>query len=322
MPLIESTYNPPLFFKNSHFNTAFKTFFNNDSISYTRKRISTPDNDFLDLDFSSVNSDTLIIAMHGLEGSSQSKYILSVIHYLNTKGLDCVAINFRGCSGEENNNMYSYHSGKTDDVGLVINHILNHYNYLNIILLGYSMGGNITLKYLGETSQIPSAIKGAIAVSVPCDLEGSSNVLAQWYNRIYLKIFMKTLKVKALKKMESFPESNLNKDQILNARTFKDFDNAVTAPLFGFKNAHDYWSKCSSKRFIPGITLPTLVINAQDDSFLSKSCYPVNEAKNHKFLSLEIPKYGGHVGFNTKMNGKDTHWSEHRIFNFIEHIIS
>ena len=322
MPLIESSYKPPLLFKNSHVNTAFKTFFNKDTINYTRKRIDTPDEDFIDLDFFKSDSDTLVIAMHGLEGSSQSKYILSVINYLNTKSLDCVAVNFRGCSGEENNNMYSYNSGKTDDVGLVINYIINHYNYLNIILLGYSMGGNITLKYLGETSQIPSAIKGAIAISVPCDLEGSSSALSQWYNKFYLTRFMKTLKVKALKKMKSFPESNLSKEQILKARTFKDFDNAVTAPLFGYKNAQDYWNKCSSKQFIPRITLPTLVINAQDDSFLSKSCYPVDEAKNHKYLSLETPKYGGHVGFNTTIYGKDAYWSEHRIYNFIEHIIS
>ena len=103
--------------------------------------------------------------------------------------MDCVAINFRGCSGEENKKVYSYNSGKTDDVAVVIDYILNHYNYKNIILLGFSMGGNITLKYLGETGKIPSEVKGAIAVSAPCDLEGSSYALAKWYNRFYLNIF-------------------------------------------------------------------------------------------------------------------------------------
>jgi predicted alpha/beta-fold hydrolase len=322
MPLIASTYKPPLIFKNSHFNTVYKTFFNNDTVNYTRKRIETPDKDFIDLDFSSVSSDTLIIAMHGLEGSSHSNYILSAINYLNSKGLDCVAINFRGCSGEENNNIYSYNSGKTDDVELVINYIIKQYNYLNILLLGYSMGGNITLKYLGETTQIQAEVKGAIAVSVPCDLKGSSYALAQWYNRLYLNRFMKTLKAKALNKTKSFPDSNLKKEQIIKARTFKDFDNVVTAPLFDYENAEDYWRKCSAKQFIPGINLPTLVLNAQDDSFLSESCYPINEAKNNKFLFLETPKYGGHVGFNTAVFGKDSHWSEDRIFNFIKHIIS
>ena len=133
---------------------------------------------------------------------------------------------------------------------------------------------------------------------------------------------MKTLKEKALKKMKAFPRSNLDKDRIFKARTFKDFDNAVTAPLFGYKNAEDYWSNCSSKQFIESITLPTLVISAKDDTFLSQSCYPINEAKNHKFLVLETPEYGGHVGFNTTVIGKDLCWSENRVSNFIQHIIS
>ncbi len=322
MPLITSTYKPQLFFKNSHFNTTYKTFFFNNSIQYTRKRIKTPDDDFLDLDFSTTGSSTLVIAMHGLEGSSKSKYIISVIHHLNALKMDCVAINFRGCSGEENRKAYSYNSGKTDDVSEVINHILNHYTYKNIILLGYSMGGNITLKYLGERTNIPSEIKGAIAVSVPCDLKGSSQELAKWHNSLYMYKFMRTLKGKALHKMTIFPQSNLDKNRILKARTFKDFDDAVTAPLFGYKDAKDYWTQCSSRQFIEGIELPTLMINSMDDSFLSNSCYPFNEAKNHKFLTLETPKYGGHAGFNTVVFGKDSGWSENRISNFIRHIIS
>lgn len=322
MPLITSTYKPSLLFKNSHFNTAFKTLFFNNIISYNRKRVETPDNDFIDLDFSTVGSDTLVIAMHGLEGSSQSKYIISVIEHLNSQNMDCVAINFRGCSGDENKKIYSYNSGNTDDLAFIINHLLNHYNYKNMLLLGYSMGGNITLKYLGESSQIPSEIKGAIAVSVPCDLKGSSYALAKWYNRFYLHRFMKTLKEKALKKMKAFPKSILDKDLIQKAKTFKDFDDVVTAPLFGYKNAEDYWSNCSSKEFIESIKLPTLVISALDDSFLSRSCYPINEAKNHEFLVLETPEHGGHVGFNTVVIGKDPGWSENRVSNFIRHIIS
>lgn len=322
MPLITSTYKPSLLFKNSHFNTTFKTLFFNNIISYNRKRVETPDNDFIDLDFSTVGSDTLVITMHGLEGSSQSKYIISVIEHLNSQNMDCVAINFRGCSGEENKKIYSYNSGNTDDLAFVINHLLNHYNYKNMLLLGYSMGGNITLKYLGESSQIPSEIKGAIAVSVPCDLKGSSYALDKWYNGFYLHRFMKTLKEKALKKMKAFPKSILDKDLIQKAKTFKDFDDVVTAPLFGYKNAEDYWSNCSSKQFIESIKLPTLVISALDDSFLSRSCYPINEAKNHEFLVLETPEYGGHVGFNTVVIGKDPGWSENRVSNFIRHIIS
>lgn len=322
MPLIESSYYPSFYFKNAHFNTVYKTLFFKSKVHYTRERIFTPDNDFLDLDFSKVGSDTLVIAMHGLEGSSNSKYIISAINYLNSNSIDCVALNFRGCSGEDNKYLHSYHSGKTDDLDTVIQHVISTYTYDHIILLGYSMGGNITLKFLGENSVIPKEIKGAIAISVPCDLGGSSFVLAKRENNVYMNRFLKTLKEKTMLKMKKFPTNNLNREAVLAAKTFKDFDNEVTAPLFGYKNAEDYWKQCSSKQFIPAISTPTLLINALDDSFLSKSCYPNDEAMNHPYLHLELPTYGGHVGFNTSIFRKDNLWSERRIFEFIQHIIS
>lgn len=321
MPLINSNYKPHLIFKNSHFNTVYKTLFNNETITYKRKRIFTDDNDFLDLDFSTNNSNTLVIAMHGLEGSSKSKYIISVINYLNTNSIDCVAVNFRGCSGHDNNNSYSYNSGKSDDLHLIINYILENFNYKNIVLLGYSMGGNITLKYMGETETIPKEIKTAIAISTPCDLEGSSNSLSKWNNKIYLNRFMKTLREKALLKLNKSPECGLNKEAIINSQNFSEFDNVVTAPLFGFKDAKDYWTQCSSKQFLNTIKKPTLLINALDDSFLSESCHPFEEAKKNLHLNFEVSKYGGHVGFNTTVFGKDLYWSENRIMKFINHII-
>jgi predicted alpha/beta-fold hydrolase len=322
MPIIESSYKAPFLFRNKHFNTIYKTLFFDDKVKYDRKRIFTPDNDFLDLDFSITGSSTLIIAMHGLEGSSKSKYILSTIKYLNKQQIDCVALNFRGCSGEDNNNIYSYNSGKTDDLDLTINYVIENYNYKNIALLGYSMGGNITLKYLGENSNLNTLIKGAITISVPCDLEGSSNTLSRWNNFIYMNRFLKTLKEKTLLKLKRFPNSNITKSEVLNAKSFKDFDNAVTAPLSNFKNAKDYWTKSSCKQFIPSINKPTLIINSLDDSFLSESCYPITEAKNSNYVTLELPEYGGHVGFNSSYFGKDLLWSEKRILKFVNHIIT
>jgi hypothetical protein len=184
------------------------------------------------------------------------------------------------------------------------------------------MGGNITLKYLGERNSLPENLKAAIAISVPCDLEGSSNALATWNNTIYMQRFLKTLKEKALVKMAKFPNNLLNKDAILNATNFEDLDNAFTAPLFGFKNAKDYWTQSSSKPFLTSIKIPTLIINAKDDTFLSDSCYPIKEVTNNPHLFLEIPTYGGHVGFNTSFFEKNNLWSEIRISQFIQHIIS
>lgn len=322
MPLLKSTYEPAVLFRNTHFNTAYKTLFFVDSIQYSRERVKTNDDDFIDLDISSVGSDTLVLALHGLEGSSQSKYIISVLNYLNLQNIDGAALNFRGCSGEDNNKPYSYHSGKTDDVDLAITYFLSQNKYRNIFLLGYSMGGNVALKYMGTFKKMPPEIKGAVAISVPCDLKGSAVALEGLPNILYQNMFMKTLKEKSLLKWTKFPQANLNKEAIVNAKTFKDFDNVVTAPLFGFKNAEDYWEKNSSKQYISEIYKPTLLINALDDSFLSESCFPFSETQNHKKVYFETPKYGGHVGFNSTLFGKDLLWSEKRIFEFINHNIS
>ena len=322
MPILPSTYEPTVLFRNTHFNSAYKTLFFIDTIHYSRKRIKTTDDDFIDLDISSVGSDTLVLALHGLEGSSQSKYIVSVLNYLNSQNIDAAALNFRGCGGEDNNKPYSYHSGKTDDVDLAITYILTQNKYRNIFLLGYSMGGNVALKYMGTFKNIPYEIKGAVAISVPCDLKGAASALESFQNTLYQNRFMKTLKDKSLLKLKKFPKANLSEEAIMEAKTFKDFDDAVTAPLFGYNNAEDYWEKNSSKQFISEIYKPTLLINALDDSFLSESCFPFLETENHKKVYFEAPKYGGHVGFNSTIFGKDLWWSEKRVFEFIKHNIS
>lgn len=322
MPLINTTYQPSFLFKSTHVNTMFKTLFYSNKILYKRTRINTEDDDFLDIDFSTVGSDTIVIALHGLEGSSTSKYIVSLVHFLNSKKIDVAAVNFRGCSGEDNKQIYSYNSGKTDDLNTIIYYILNNFNYKNIILVGYSMGGNITLKYLGETKILPSQIKGAITISVPVDLEGSSNALSHWQNKIYIQRFLISLIKKSLVKQKKHPNSSLNTLAIKSAKNFIDFDNAVTAPLFGYKDAHDYWAQCSSKQFLQTINVPTLLINALDDTFLSESCYPFKEAALNKQLFFETPKYGGHVGFNSSIIKKDILWSENRILEFINQLIS
>jgi len=159
MPVFTSDFSPTLPFKNSHFNTMYRPLFMKDICSYLRKRITTWDNDFIDLDFSSVGSDSLVLLIHGLEGSSESRYMASASKHLNSIGLDSVCFNLRSCSGEDNLLLSTYHSGKTDDLGFVINYILENYTYQNIIIVGFSLGGNLTLKYLGELSEDISSKK-------------------------------------------------------------------------------------------------------------------------------------------------------------------
>lgn len=319
MPVLTSDYKPSLLFKNKHFNTIFRTFFMNITNVYKRKRLELEDGDFIDLDFSTNNSDTVVIALHGLEGSSESKYILAISKYLNKENIDVVAINHRGCSGEPNRLMQSYHSGRTDDLNAVLNYLDKNYNYQKIIILGYSLGGNMTLKYLGEQGEnILEKVKCGIAISVPCDLTTSSVALESNENKIYMKKFMKTLKPKALHKLKQFPNSFLKEDKILAVQSFYDHDNLYTAPAHGFKDAEDYWKKNSSKPFLSNIKIPTLLINALDDTFLSEECYPIEAAENNGSFFLEMPKHGGHVGFNSKVISEKGFWLEKRILKFIK----
>ena len=191
MPIIKSAFSPTLPFKNGHFNTMYRPLFTKDICSYTRKRITTWDADFIDLDFSFVGSKTLVLLIHGLEGSSKSRYIASTSNHLNNKGLDTVCFNLRSCSGEDNLLLSTYHSGKTEDVAFVIAHLLENYNYDNIVLVGFSLGGNLTLKYLGEYQEkLSSKIKGGVAISVPVDITSAEQEMDKIKKNIIDDILM------------------------------------------------------------------------------------------------------------------------------------
>ena len=319
MPVFTTDFSPTLPFKNGYFNTMYRPLFMKDVCRYTRKRITTWDHDFIDLDFSLVGSKTLVLLIHGLEGSSESRYIASTSKHLNKTGLDTVCFNLRGCSGEDNLLLGTYHSGKTEDVDFVVNHLIENYKYENIIIIGYSLGGNLTLKYLGEKSKdISPKIKGGIAVSVPIDIASSELEMDKLKNKLYIEIFFKTMKNKVLEKAHKFPEYNLDKDKLFKATKFKHLEYLYTVPVFGFESPEDYWKKASSKPFLSQIDIPTLLINAKDDTFLSKECYPFDEAHDSENFFFESPNYGGHVGFMTSFKPSENTWLENRISCFIK----
>lgn len=316
MPILTSDFNPSLPFKNAHFNTMYRPLFMKDTINYKRRRITTWDADFIDLDFSIKGSKSLVLLIHGLEGSAYSNYMITTSNYLNKNGFDTVSMNLRSCSGEDNLLLKTYHSGKTDDVDFIIKHLIANYNYQNIIIVGFSLGGNLTLKYLGEYNDIPTQVKGGIAVSVPIDLTSSQAELIKLKNKIYLNEFIKSIKLKMLEKADKFPDFNLNKELLFKATKFRHLEKQYTVPVFGFKNSEDYWQKASSKPYIPKIKVPTLLINSLDDSFLSKECYPFKEAENSSKFHLLTPNYGGHVGFISSFSDVEK-WIEKNITHFI-----
>lgn len=323
MPVVaRSNYTAPLLCSNPHVQTIIPTVFRKvRGVSYQRERIATPDGDFIDLDWAGVGSKRLAILLHGLEGDSGRPYMMGMVRALNRNDWDALAINFRGCSGEPNLKLRMYHSGETEDLHTVICHVAASGMYDKLALVGFSLGGNAILKYLGEQGDRKSPlIKQAVTISVPCDLKACSVRLEEFRNRPYLRRFLRMLHEKIRVKALMMPESisDIGYERI---RTLKDFDDRYTAPMHGFKDADDYYEKASCRQFLPTISIPTLLINATDDPFLSASCFPVEEAKSNINLFLEIPEHGGHVGFMA-FNNDGEYWSETRAIVFLNTMVS
>jgi uncharacterized protein len=317
------TFKSPFFLPNSHFQTIFPSIFRKvKDVNYQRERINTPDNDFLDLDWSfhkipplkvSEAPNGLIIISHGLEGSAARQYVKGMVKIFNENGYDCVGWNFRSCSGETNKQLRFYHSGATDDLDLVVKHAIEK-GYENLFLVGFSLGGNLTLKYLGEKSQ-HSQIKKAVVFSVPLHLSESSKQIGKPSNWLYEKRFLRSLSKKIKEKAKYFP-NELNLSILGKITTLKAFDDQYTSKLHGFINAEDYYAKNSSIIFVENIAIPTLVVNALNDPFLSDECYPsINESKNTN-IQYEFPQEGGHCGFYQK-GYQNFLWSEIRALEFI-----
>lgn len=317
MPQQDSNYAPPILFRNGHFSTIYSGIIRSvNGVVQNRERIALSDGDFLDLDWSYAQSKSkkLVVLLHGLEGDAQRPYITGSAKILNQNGYDCCAVNFRGCSGEPNIKYRSYHSGATEDLMDILDHILSTRDYKSIFLKGFSLGGNLLLKYLGEGNQIPTELKGAVAVSVPCNLYDSCKQLLSTKNILYAIRFKGNLLEKLRQKQAMFPEKISNAD-IKKIKTLMDFDDAYTSKAHNFKNALDYYEQCSSLQFLPNIQVPSLIINAKNDSFLGPDCYPVLETDNNPNLHLEMPNYGGHVGFWGKNN---ITYTEKRALEFFE----
>ena len=315
MPILESTYKPPFQFKNGFLATVYSGLVRKVELLQQRERINTKDGDFLDLDwsFSEEKSDAVIILLHGLEGHAQRPYLTGAAKLFNDNAIDACCVNFRGCSGEANRFYRSYHSGATEDLDDVIQHCILQKGYSKIYIKGISLGGNITLKYLGEDRIVPTEVKAGIAISVPCSLSGSADELHKMKNRAFAIRFKKHLLDKLRVKQMQFPEK-LNDTAINGIKTLREFDDFYTAPAHGFNDSSDYYAKCSSLQFLKNIKTPALIINALNDSFLSADCYPVKEAKMNANIHLEMPKYGGHVGFILK---KNVYYNEKRALEFI-----
>ncbi len=282
------------------------------NVSYERERLETADGDFLDLDWLCQGSNKLVIISHGLEGNSSRAYMKGMAHAFHVNKFDVLTWNFRGCSEEMNRRLRFYHSGATDDLDWIVRHAIQK-NYTEINLIGFSLGGNLTLKYLGERETSPKLNK-AVVFSVPLDLYASCLKISKPSNWVYANRFLKSLKGKVIQKSLMIP--GLDTKGIEKIRSLLQFDDRYTAPLHGFHGAMDYYEKCSSINFLDSIAVPTLLVNAQNDPFLSDECYPASRLKNHAFIEFESPMYGGHVGF-AQFDKNGLYWSEERALSFL-----
>ena len=331
MPVIPSSFKTSGLFKNPHFSTIYSSKVRKvHGVIQKRERVVLPDGDFVDIDWSfyhhtssatlkntslaqelQPSSSKVVLLCHGLEGDAQRPYMLGIAKLLNKKGYDVAAINFRGCSGVQNKLFRSYHSGDTGDIRFLIKEIVQR-GYTSVGLYGVSLGGNVVLKYLGEQEDIPKEVKVACCVGVPIDLKVSLDQLVKRENFIYRTSFLFHLRKKYRIKMRRFPEK-MSWSIYHKIKSLKDFDDVYTAPAHGFKDALDYYARASSLAYIDKITVPTLIINAKNDSFLHGDCYPIRQARDSTFLHLEMPEHGGHVGFRL---GGDFYYNELRSLEF------
>jgi len=317
MPLIpKSAYpGPPWYQYNGHWQTILPTTIRRvRGLQYERERLELADGDFLDLDWVNNQSQDLLILTHGLEGNSDRIYMKGMAKFFADQHWDVLAWNCRSCSEEMNRAFRLYYHGEIEDIATVIDHALNTRNYQRIVLVGFSMGGNITLKYLGVNgSNIPKQITHGLAFSTPCDLAESIKELEKPKNKFYNRLFFKRLEAKIRAKAAQFPD-RLDLSKFAEIKVWRDFDTYFSAPLTGLSSADEFYFEASSRNFMAGTTIPTLIVNAQNDPLLNDSSSPKDISENHPYLYLETPKKGGHVGFG--MGNRSHVWAELRAWEF------
>jgi predicted alpha/beta-fold hydrolase len=313
------SYRAPRWLPGGHLQTIYpaKCVFK-PKVAYRRERWTAPDGDFIDIDFvDGKPGNPLVVLFHGLEGSSDSHYARSMMAHVKTLGWSGAVPHFRGCSGELNHAPRFYHSGDAEEINWVLRSIAASRESGaagKLYAVGASLGGNALLRWLGESQHDAEFIDAACAISAPLDLAGGGAALSRGANMIYTKAFLQTLKPKCLQKLRQFP-GLFEREAMLQARNLYEFDNVVTAPLHGFRNTDDYWHRASAMHMLNDITVPTLVLNAQNDPFLPAHHLPRTASR---FVTLEYPLEGGHVGFATGGFPGAIGWLPERVARFLD----
>lgn len=310
-------YRAPWWLPGGHLQTIYAAFLDRRyRVTYRRERWDTPDGDFIDVDWVEGEPDKpLLVLFHGLEGGSSSHYALSLMHAVRKLNWRGVVVMFRGCSGEINKLPRAYHSGDSAEVSWILRRLKTQNPQSTIYAVGVSLGGNVLLKWLGEQGEeAVNIVHAAAAVSAPLDMLAAGDHLGQGFNLFYTRAFLASLKEKFLEKLKRFPKL-VDREAMLRSRTLRQFDDVVTAPLHGYKNTDDYWTRASSKPGLINIRVPTLLINAKNDPFLPASALP-SPAEVSAAVTLDFPDTGGHAGFVSGVFPGHLDWLPRRILQF------
>jgi predicted alpha/beta-fold hydrolase len=310
-------YRPPAWLPGGHLQTIYPALFvPRPRLAYRRERWDTPDGDFIDLDRIEGECDRpLVVLFHGLEGCSNSHYALALMQELKRRGWRGAVIHFRGCSGEPNRLPRAYHSGDTTEADWILRRLQQERAGAPLYAAGVSLGGNVLLKWLGECAAVAvPLVTRACAVSAPVDLMRAGDALGGGFNLVYARYFLRTLKRKSNGMLATFPDL-FEADRVRKARTLREFDDAVTAPLHGFRNADDYWTRASSKPLLRRIEVPTLMINARNDPFMPEQALP-GPSDVSSNVTREFPAGGGHAGFATGKFPGTHEWLPRRMLQF------
>lgn len=315
--IFDKNFQPAWWLANAHAQTVWPTLLRRKiNIAVRPERLELPDGDFLDLVWIGKGDGPIVIVLHGLGGSIHSPYAMGMLQTIAEQGWRGVFIHFRGCSGEPNRLPRSYHSGETGDLQYVITELQTREPHTPLAAIGFSLGGNVLLKWLGETAA-QNPLSAAVAVSVPFELHQTSNYLNQGTSRFYQWWLLRQLRIAAQTKFAR-RDAPFDMRVIAKLNNFWQFDDTVTAPLHGFKNAADYYQQSSSRQFLAAIQVPTLIVHAKDDPFVPSTAIPTQQEISTQ-VQLQITEKGGHVGFIAgDTPWQPIYWIEQRVAHFLQ----
>ena len=323
--LVKSKFKPAWWMRNRHLQTILPRLYPTPcDFSPLDREFELSDGDFVELTWSHspesiAPNQPIVLVLHGLEGSFDSFYAKRMMNSIYRQGWVGVLMHFRGCGKKRNRRPQTYHSGQTEDVTEFIAHLQQRFTANPLFAIGFSLGGNVLTKYIGEQSD--SRLDGAVIISAPLDLATCAKAIGRGFSKVYQKYLMDKLKMSTKSRLEAFKDKfplNIDKDELERTHTLIDFDNKVTAPLNGFEHAQDYYQKSSGKQFLKFCQTKTLIIHAEDDPFMTQAVIPTQDMLSPS-IRCEVSSRGGHVGFISGWNPfKPEFWTETRSMRFIK----